>query len=872
MGESGRRRSSKWDSRRVDRSPGDILDSARPRKRESAFYDKEADTWHLPTEARNNAPNNLPKQDIDMQPREPLSGRRDFQKHENMTEKSLLAWDREGKYTTRMSPGLEEWRQQIRSRSPKRSWARSHRARSSSRSHSRSQSRSRSPARRVRRESGFDDRSRNRSGVSSQSCRDFAAGRCRRADRCPFLHHDGQNYDRRHSESGVMDVLESRHQKSGASRYLSDDSRDYSLNGRSVAHHAAASNGFRKGVADDVYRDGDNDKRSRTMYPGRSYDHEPSKTTGAPCKFFAQGNCRNGKNCRYSHHLQEVASPQKRSVDKMQVLDHNVNGVDRVWNGPKWGDVTTATDDLQVQGCPEDEKSEVKGAVPRDTAWSGDGSWNHNFGLKTHTPDAPTADESVVSNDQQPLQWRKDDAIADMDVSESKRTEECPGISEIQSTKFIVQKQMGQLTHNSEVLSLSQTALPPGEPGIAQEVVFEKQYSGGILQPKIFDDSYSQQKFGEGVTAAYPGEEKSASLHPNLKISMNILPGQGSGHVFSCDPISGSSAIGQGQPTMPLLPSGVEGMQMSHNQSFLNNRITNGPDTGDVNVSQSAAVPAPSLSTVPNEGLVEASHLSTTLAQLLENKQQLSELYAALAPHGAIKGVSSRPDLMPSIPPASKASFQPNEVDGYKTQYDPICDSIEPKMPTASTPDLINPKHSVHGTSNIPISAGGATSTVNAASTGNDSLKAGTLANEVVNHQINDLNQQRPVAVNNIEENGGKLGEGINRPLEKQPLEEAAVDGGPEDRKKAKELKGIRSFKFALAEFVKELLKPTWKEGQVSKEVYKTIVKKVVDKVMDTVQGAHIPQTKEKVDQYLSFSKPKLSKLVQAYVEKYQKS
>ncbi|XVF86147.1 hypothetical protein PTKIN_Ptkin18bG0017000 [Pterospermum kingtungense] len=92
-----------------------------------------------------------------------------------------------------------------------------------------------------------------------------------------------------------------------------------------------------------------------------------------------------------------------------------------------------------------------------------------------------------------------------------------------------------------------------------------------------------------------------------------------------------------------------------------------------------------------------------------------------------------------------------------------------------------------------------------------------------------------------------------------------------DDGKKSKEAKGIRAFKFALVEFVKDLLKPTWKEGQIGKEAY-NIVKKVVDKVTGTMQGANIPQTPEKIDQYLTFSKPKRSKIVLAYVEKFQKS
>ncbi|KAI3865487.1 hypothetical protein MKX03_020625 [Papaver bracteatum] len=82
----------------------------------------------------------------------------------------------------------------------------------------------------------------------------------------------------------------------------------------------------------------------------------------------------------------------------------------------------------------------------------------------------------------------------------------------------------------------------------------------------------------------------------------------------------------------------------------------------------------------------------------------------------------------------------------------------------------------------------------------------------------------------------------------------------------------MRMFKFALVQFVKEILKPTWKEGQMSKDAHKTIVKKVVDKVTSTIQAAQIPQTQEKTNQYLSYSKPKLTKLVQAHVEKHSKT
>ncbi|KAI5057734.1 hypothetical protein GOP47_0027749 [Adiantum capillus-veneris] len=45
----------------------------------------------------------------------------------------------------------------------------------------------------------------------------------------------------------------------------------------------------------------------------------------------------------------------------------------------------------------------------------------------------------------------------------------------------------------------------------------------------------------------------------------------------------------------------------------------------------------------------------------------------------------------------------------------------------------------------------------------------------------------------------------------------------------------LRLLKSALADYVKEILKPAWKEGTMSKEAFKSIVKKVVDKVIGTL-------------------------------------
>lgn len=81
-----------------------------------------------------------------------------------------------------------------------------------------------------------------------------------------------------------------------------------------------------------------------------------------------------------------------------------------------------------------------------------------------------------------------------------------------------------------------------------------------------------------------------------------------------------------------------------------------------------------------------------------------------------------------------------------------------------------------------------------------------------------------------------------------------------------KESKVLRHFRSALIDFVKDLLKPTWREGHLSKDAHNTIVKKTVEKVLSTLQPHQIPATVESIKQYLSSSQPKMAKLVEVSV------
>ncbi|XP_056171838.1 protein FRIGIDA-ESSENTIAL 1 [Syzygium oleosum] len=85
------------------------------------------------------------------------------------------------------------------------------------------------------------------------------------------------------------------------------------------------------------------------------------------------------------------------------------------------------------------------------------------------------------------------------------------------------------------------------------------------------------------------------------------------------------------------------------------------------------------------------------------------------------------------------------------------------------------------------------------------------------------------------------------------------------------ESKALRHFRVALIDYVKELLKPTWQGGRLSKDAHNLIVKKAVDKVLTTLQPQQIPPNPESIKHFLSFSQLKLTKLVEGYVDKHGK-
>jgi hypothetical protein len=80
------------------------------------------------------------------------------------------------------------------------------------------------------------------------------------------------------------------------------------------------------------------------------------------------------------------------------------------------------------------------------------------------------------------------------------------------------------------------------------------------------------------------------------------------------------------------------------------------------------------------------------------------------------------------------------------------------------------------------------------------------------------------------------------------------------------ESKVLRHFRSVLIDFVKELLKPTWREGHLSEDAHNTVVKKTAEKVLSSLQPHQIPAAVESIKQFLSSSQPKMTKLVEVSI------
>lgn len=237
----------------------------------------------------------------------------------------------------------------------------------------------------------------------------------------------------------------------------------------------------------------------------------------------------------------------------------------------------------------------------------------------------------------------------------------------------------------------------------------------------------------------------------------------------------------------------------------------------------------------------------------LEHINTLSP-FGQSVPGSGIRFNESSAEVMPSRQKQSYPGF------ASRGPYDPLLDSIEPSSNSINKMDLGQE--------------------ANLSATG--SRNASKLVNiEVESKNMHGLGLVAESEVGEVGEVAADTETGVVENVSPEPLGakdwSSDVPGDMDNdqsldvSKKGKDSRSMKLFKVAIADFVKEVLKPSWRQGNMSREAYKMIVKKTVDKVSSAVPGNHIPKTPAKIRQYVQSSQRKVTKLVMGYVDKYVK-
>lgn len=219
-------------------------------------------------------------------------------------------------------------------------------------------------------------------------------------------------------------------------------------------------------------------------------------------------------------------------------------------------------------------------------------------------------------------------------------------------------------------------------------------------------------------------------------------------------------------------------------------------------------------------------------------------------------GVSQQASFLPN----SARSIGHNFPNSGGDQYNPLLDSVEPYSKIPGKHDLVQ-NWEANGVSEI-IKFSDASKPLDMEVANNKSKDGEGVASAA------SADDAEVGVVENNSPNSNPMD------LEKTSSGDIEIDQvkSPRKKKKSKDSKSMRPFKVAIANFVKDALKPSWRQGNMSKEAFKTIVKKTVDKVSGAMKKHQIPKSQSKIDHYIDSSQRKLTKLVMGYVDKYVKA
>lgn len=787
--------------------------------------------------------------------------------------------DRDNSHYKSMSPGLDGWDQRKRNHSPEDTLRQTHRyvergrSRSRDRGRSRDRSRSRSRDRGRNRGSGWDrsrsrSRSRNRkmarsrsrsrspfhdrrsesygwndrrtgSGVSSRTCRDFAVGKCRKGSQCRFLHPDNINrMDGDCPENELAERLGSGIERGQDMKYSSTEGPGAQSWGRgsdvTYRGHETLGNRNRDRITCKEFMrgkckwgascrfshhvsSGDNGEQGgRNTSFGRDHDHRTGEIGKSVCRYFLAGNC-NKANCRFSHDGPTAGNPESRPRDGGEGC--SLVGERGQWDGPTWDGVEKVSNINKVTGWGDSQGANRPNADAIQIGMA-DNTWGH----ESRTWDSAPSTEKASGNFEylSPHKWKEDRRgtgpiksmiTEDFDGHESLMPRALESQNMDPMSQYAYKQKIGQGNSDQHFATSKDQELSKGSniqehQNVAGDNVVKVFSFGGLDGGKKTSNSVSQNGAGNMSNRSLVSNDSMSYQTSAQNIDLN-----GPSWVLS-------SVLSSERPEM---------QEHATLQSF-SNLVPNGQDA-------------------------QKTYHAESLTQKIVNDQGPSHPRAVFNSQTSTQLINSLQSLVPSL---GMTYAQSNSA----ARANLLGDSTElgnSNQPPGNLPHLFEQK------SQLPLEQ------FSPLSTGNAEIEQ-THGSKLQYSEFQKSKQQETTAASEIEVIQRNDDAESKEKQQNIPKKSVNDDGKAEDAAGNKDDKETRLFKNALIEFVKEILKPTWKEGRMSREVHKTVVKKVVDKVTSSIQADHIPKTQDRIEQYLSHCKSKITKLVQAYVERNLKT